>query len=121
MKGKNCLIVDDFTISGGTLVNLANGLKERGALDIIAMLSHNIISAHGVQRINSSPIQTVYSTVRVFNPNIIGQEKFKTVSVAPMFAETIMRYYQHNSVNQMFSQLPEHVIEAGLKLANLNL
>ena len=121
VKGKNCLIVDDFTISGGTLVNLANGLKERGALDIIAMLSHNIISAHGVQKINSSPIQTVYSTDTVFNPNIIGQEKFKTVSVAPMFAETIMRYYQHNSVNQMFSQLPEHVIEAGLKLANLNL
>ncbi|MBQ8973992.1 MAG: ribose-phosphate diphosphokinase [Clostridia bacterium] len=121
VKGKNCLIVDDFTISGGTLVNLANGLKERGALNIIAMLSHNIISAHGVQKINSSPIQTVYSTDTVFNPNIIGQEKFKTVSVAPMFAETIMRYYQHNSVNQMFSQLPEHVIEAGLKLANLNL
>ena len=121
VKGKNCLIVDDFTISGGTLVNLANGLKERGAIDIIAMLSHNIISGHGVQKINSSQIQTVYSTDTVFNPNIIGQEKFKTVSVAPMFAETIMRYYQHNSVNQMFSQLPEHVIEAGLKLANLNL
>ena len=121
VKGKNCLIVDDFTISGGTLINLACGLKERGALDITAMLSHNIISARGVEKLNNSPIKTVYSTDTVFNPNIIGQEKFKTVSVAPMFAETIMRYYKHDSINQMFSQLPEHVIEAGLELAGLEL
>ena len=61
------------------------------------------------------------STDTVFNPNIIGQEKFKTVSVAPMFAETLMRYYRHDSINQMFSQLPDHVIEAGLDLAGLKL
>ena len=121
VEGKNCLIVDDFTISGGTLVNLAEGLKQRGALDITAMLSHNIISARGVQKINASPIKTVYSTDTVFNPNIAGQAKFKTVSVAPMFAETIMRYYRHDSINQMFSQLPDHVIEAGLDLAGLKL
>ena len=121
VRGKNCLIVDDFTISGGTLTNLAAGLKERGALEITAMLSHNIISAEGVQKINMSPIQTVYSTDTVFNPNIIGQSKFKTVSVAPMFAETIMRYYRHDSINQMFSQLPEHVIEAGIEMAGLEL
>ena len=36
-------------------------------------------------------------------------------------AETIMRYYKHDSINQMFSQLPEHVIEAGLELAGLEL
>ena len=38
-----------------------------------------------------------------------------------MFAETIMRYYRHDSINQMFSQLPDHVIEAGLDLAGLKL
>ncbi|MBE5806962.1 MAG: ribose-phosphate diphosphokinase [Clostridiales bacterium] len=121
VRGRNCLIVDDFTISGGTLVNLAAALKDRGALDIVAMLSHNVISAEGVQKINMSPISMVYSTDTVFNPNIIGQRKFKNVSVAPMFAETIMRYYRHDSINQMFSQLPEHVIEAGLELADLKL
>lgn len=91
VKGKNCLIVDDFTISGGTLINLAKGLKERGALDIHAMLSHNIISAKGVEKLNASPIKTIISTDTVYNPNIIDQPKFKTVSIAPMFAETIMR------------------------------
>ena len=121
VAGKNCLIVDDFTISGGTLVNLAESLKARGALDIIAMLSHNIVSKSGVERINASPIRVVYSTDTVENPNIIGQEKFKAVSVAPMFAETIMRFYNYQSINSMFSKLPDNVVKAGLSFTGLEL
>ena len=121
VKDKDCLIVDDFTISGGTLVNLADSLIARGARSIQAMLSHNIISPAGVRKINASAIQTVYSTDTVYNPNIIGEEKFKTVSVAPMFAETVMRYYNYESVNDMFSQLPEKVVNAGFELAGLKL
>ena len=121
VKGKNCLITDDFTISGGTLVNLAESLKARGAKEIVALLSHNIISRQGVERINASPIRRVYSTDTVENPNIIGQEKFRTVSVAPMFAETIMRYYNYQSVNSMFSKLPENVVAAGFDLSGLKL
>jgi ribose-phosphate pyrophosphokinase len=121
VKDKNCLIVDDFTISGGTLVNLADSLKARGAKDIVALLSHNIISAEGVKKINASPISRVYSTDTVENPNIVGQEKFRTVSVAPMFAETIMRYYNYQSVNAMFSQLPDRVVSAGFGFTGLEL
>ena len=120
VKGKNCLIVDDFTISGGTLVNLAKALEARGARDIVALLSHNIISSGGVQRINDSPIRMVWSTDTVENPNIVGQEKFKTVSVAPMFAETVMRYYNYESLADMFDELPEKVVDAGFKFTGLN-
>ena len=121
VKGKNCIITDDFTISGGTLVNLAETLRARGAKEIVALLSHNIISEKGVERVNNSPIERIYSTDTVENPNIIGQEKFRTVSVAPMFAETIMRYYNYQSVNSMFSKLPENVVEAGFTLAGLEM
>ncbi len=119
VEGKNALIVDDFTISGGTLVNLASALKARGCKKIYAMLSHNIISERGVQKINASPIEMVFSTDTVDNYNIIGQEKFKTISVAPMFAETVMRFYNYESINSMFSQLPEHIIKAGFDLSGL--
>ena len=121
VKDKNCLIVDDFTISGGTLVNLADSLRTRGAREITAMLSHNIISAEGVERINASPIKAVYSTDTVENPNIVGQPKFRTVSVAPMFAETIMRFYNYQSINSMFSRLPDNVVSAGMNFTGLEL
>ena len=117
VKGKDCLIVDDFTISGGTLVNLAESLHARGAKSIRAMLSHNIISASGVKKINASSIEAVYSTDTVFNPNIIGEKKFKTVSVAPIFAETIMRYYNYESISNMFTELPANIVDAGFDLA----
>ena len=121
VSGKNCFITDDFTISGGTLINLADSLKKRGAKHIYAFLSHNIISKVGIQKINASPIEAVYSTDTVDNPNIIGEEKFKTVSVAPMFAETIMRFYNYQSINSMFAQLPDSVVRAGFELAGLKM
>lgn len=121
VDGKNCIIVDDFTISGGTLVNLAEALKARGARDIYALLSHNIISVKGVEKINNSPIRRVISTDTVDNPNIIGQEKFCSVSVAPMFAETIMRYYNYQSINAMYSELPDDIVAAGMRLAGLEM
>ena len=119
VEGKDCLIVDDFTTSGGTLVNLAHALKGKGAKKIRAMLSHNIVSKQGVELINQSPIDSVLSTDTIFNPNIVGQEKFQMVSVAPMFAETIIRYYNIQSINDMFTQLPDHIVNAGIELARI--
>ena len=43
VEGKDCLIVDDFTISGGTLVEIAEALKSKGANHIYACLSHVLI------------------------------------------------------------------------------
>ena len=42
-------------------------------------------------------------------------------AVAPMFAETIMRYYNYQSVNAMFHQLPERVVSAGFGFTGLEL
>ena len=121
VEGKDCLVVDDFTISGGTLINLAETLKRRGCKRIYALLSHNIISARGVSRIDASPIEAVFSTDTVDNPNIIGHPKFKTISVAPMFSETIMRFYNYESISSMFAQLPQSIVRAGFELADLKL
>ena len=112
VEGKDALIVDDFTISGGTLVNLAYQLKKRGAKRIYAALSHNILSAEGVKKIENSPIEVVISTDTVPNENIIGHEKFRTLSVAPMFAETIRRYHNYESINELSSKLPEELFHA---------
>lgn len=116
VKGKNALIVDDFTISGGTLVNLAYTLKQRGVQRVFALLSHNIISEQGVQRINDSPIERVISTDTVSNPHIRNQPKFTSISVAPLFAETIVRFYNCESISPLFSSVPENVFDAGVKL-----
>jgi ribose-phosphate pyrophosphokinase len=45
VEGKTAIIVDDFTISGGTLVRAALRLKEKGANEIYAMISHGVFAA----------------------------------------------------------------------------
>lgn len=47
VKGKNAMIVDDFSISGGTLVELCRYLKRNGAKRVYASLSHLPLSEAG--------------------------------------------------------------------------
>ena len=107
VEGKNCMIVDDFSISGGTLIDVAHMLKARGAKRIVAVLGHIMLREKGVKAINESPIETVISTDSVENPFIIGQKKFQTVSVAPLFAEAVYRIHERESVSTLFSTVPQ--------------
>ncbi len=51
VSGKNVLIVDDFTTTGGTLISMASVLKDRGANDIYAAVSHGVLSKGVPERI----------------------------------------------------------------------
>ncbi|KAB3527601.1 ribose-phosphate diphosphokinase [Alkaliphilus serpentinus] len=111
VAGKNTIIVDDFSLSGGTLVDLARALKDKGAKKIIACLSHNLLSKEGIEKIENSPIEELVATDSVYNPLISTSNKIKTLSVAPLFAEAIMRIHRRESVSPLFNVLPDSVIK----------
>jgi ribose-phosphate pyrophosphokinase len=111
VKGKNCLIVDDFTVSGGTLVDIAKTLKENGAKRIIAGISHVIVREKGIKNIEDSPIEMVIGTDSVKNPYIAGCEKFVSISVAPLFAEAVLRIHEKESVSPLFTKVPKKVVD----------
>lgn len=113
VEGKNCLIVDDFSISGGTLIDIATLLKQRGAKHVVACLAHIMLREKGVKAINDSAIEYVISTDSVENPFIIGHPKFITVSVAPLFAETVYRVHERQSVSPLFDagKIPKKITD----------
>ena len=111
VDGKDCLIVDDFSISGGTLIDIANVLKTKGAKRIVACLGHNILRESGVKRIEESPIELVISTDTVENPYTADSAKMVTVSAAPLFAEAVSRIHNRVSVSPLFAKVPEKVLE----------
>jgi ribose-phosphate pyrophosphokinase len=115
VDGKNCLIVDDFTISGNTLINMAISLKARGAHHIYCALSHINLKADGVERINESPIEMLVVTDTVDCPAIATSPKFKVISVAPLFAETARLIHDRESVGHMFEHIPEKVLKYGFR------
>ena len=115
VEGKNCLIVDDFTTTGGTIVNVAEGLQAKGAKRIYACLSHNAISKEGAQLVENSPIEYVLSTDSITNGNQGDSKKYLNISVAPLFAESLLHDYKHQSVSELFTKVPKRLADAALK------
>lgn len=111
VHGRDCLIVDDFTISGGTLIEVARELKARGAKRIMACVSHILLGAEAVARVKESAIERVISTDSVPNSAVLGSERIVIVSVAPLFAEAIRRIHMRESVSPLFTEVPVEVLQ----------
>lgn len=114
VEGKNVLIVDDFSISGGTLIDISRVLKKKGANRVLVCLSHILLNNEGIKKIEESPIELIISTDSVNNKNILHSNKIKLVSVAPLFAEAIQRIHNQTSVSPLFNNIPKEVIEKSI-------
>lgn len=115
VKDKTALIVDDFSLSGVTLTELSYVLKERGAKRIIACLSHMLLSEKGVEKIEESPIDLLLGTDSVANRNILMSKKIRQVSVAPLFAQALIRIHNRESVSPLFTSVSENILKQSLK------
>ncbi|QYR23983.1 ribose-phosphate diphosphokinase [Paenibacillus sp. sptzw28] len=110
VQGKTALIVDDFSISGGTLIELSKWLKQKGATKIIACLSHLVLTEAAVKKLDDSPIELIIGTDSVANPYLVQSPKIKLVSVASLFGEAISRIHKSESVSPLFEKVPDDVI-----------
>ncbi|HBM17158.1 MAG TPA: ribose-phosphate diphosphokinase [Lentisphaeria bacterium] len=101
VKGRTCLIIDDLTSTAGTLIAGANLLKKEGANRIIAATSHCLMNDLGIEKLESSIIEELYSTDSV--PEVVGKSsKLKIVSIAPIMAEAIRRIHAGGSLSSLF-------------------
>ena len=112
VKGKTCMVVDDFTISGNTLCKVAYGLMDKGAKEIYAFLSHAIVKEDAVKRIEESPIKMLVTTDTVDNTDVLkNSKKIKVVSAAPLFAEAVRTIHEREPMAYMFEHLPARLME----------
>lgn len=105
VSGRDAVIVDDFTISAGTLASCADELVKRGARSVIAAVTHGVFTEGSGERLDQSPIETLIVTDTVENHPVRLSSKIDVVSVAPLFADVIRRIHTRQSVSGMF---PEH-------------
>ena len=114
VAGKNALIVDDFTNTAGTLVELAKEMKRRGAQRIIACVSHVLLREDGVKKVEESPIELLIGTDSVDNSWLAASPRIKMISVAPLFAEAIRRIHARESVSPLFASVPGSVVDRSI-------
>lgn len=102
IEGKTVILVDDLIDTAGTITNAANALKEFGAVEVYACCTHPILSGPAIERIQNSAIKELIVTNTVKLPEDKLTEKIKTISVAPVFGEAILRIYKNISVSKIF-------------------
>ena len=103
VEGRTALIVDDFTISAGTLVDAARVVVERGATSVYAVVSHGLLTASAVARLDASPIRRLFMTDSVETQPVTLSPKVEVVSVAGLFGEAIRRIAHRESVSVLFT------------------
>ncbi|GLZ79878.1 ribose-phosphate pyrophosphokinase [Actinorhabdospora filicis] len=102
VSGRHALIVDDFTITAGTLAEVAECLMERGARSVRAAVSHGVFTGKAMHRLDDSPIETLWITDTVENQPVEFSAKVRVASVAPLFAEAIARIHNRESLSVLF-------------------
>lgn len=102
VRGRTAVVVDDFTISAGTLADVAEQLVRRGAANVIAAVSHGVFAKGSMERIDASPIQRVLITDTVETQPVAFSDKIEIVSVASLFGEAIRRIHNRESISVLF-------------------
>ena len=109
---RNALIVDDLVSTAGSLVEAVRALKEAGARDVYAAVSHSVLSGPARERLSGSPLKELVVTDTIPIPPQLKLPKIKVISVAPLFAEAIRRIHREESLNSLFREHWEEGIKS---------
>ena len=102
IEDKNVILVDDMIDTAGTITNAANALKDMGAKEVYACATHPILSGPAIERIQDSAIKELVLLNTTPIPDEKKIDKIKLLSVAPLFAEAMIRIFTNDSISRLF-------------------
>jgi ribose-phosphate pyrophosphokinase len=103
VTGRSCILIDDIVDSGGTLVNAAGALLERGASDVCAYITHGVLSPGATDRIKNSVLKSLLITDSIRPTEAaLSTPNIGILTVAPLIGEAIARTANEESVSSLF-------------------
>jgi len=105
VEGKTCVLVDDMIDTAGTMVQGAHVLLENGAKEVMACVTHPVLSGPAIERLCSSPFSQVVVTNTIpLSPEAQACGKIKVLSVAGLLAKAIHNIHTESSVSVLFNK-----------------
>ena len=100
VKDKNVVIVDDIVDTAGTITKAADLMKASGATSVRACASHCVMSGPASDNVQNSALEEIVFTDSI--PYSSRCPKVKQITVADMFAETIRRVINNQSISSQY-------------------
>jgi len=102
VRGKVCIVGDDVTTTGGTLIAGARALLDHGAREVWVYVTHALLSSDALQRLAAADITGIVVTDTVPIDPRARPDNVTVLTVAPLLAETIMNVFADESVSAIF-------------------
>jgi ribose-phosphate pyrophosphokinase len=103
VDGFTCILVDDIVDSGGTLINAADALLEKGAKAVYAYISHGVLSGGAVARLTASQLNELVITDSIQPTEAVRVARnIRVLSIATLIGEAIGRTAAEESVSSLF-------------------
>ncbi len=103
VQNKDTIILDDMIDTGGTTIQAATALKEKGAKRVVAACTHAVLSDNAIEKVNNSTIEELIVTNTI--PPDSKKERCKKLtilSIAPLIGEAIKRIHEESSISSLF-------------------
>jgi ribose-phosphate pyrophosphokinase len=104
VEGRNVLLVDDEVLTGGSVVNAVELLREKGAEDIYLAFTHGLLAGDAVERLERCNFKRIWLTNTVPVPPEKRLPNMEVLSVAPLLGEVIRRAHEGRSVGELFNE-----------------
>lgn len=103
VRGRRCILIDDIVDSGGTLCNAADALMEQGATEVMAYITHGVLSGGAVARIQKSCLKSLVITDSIQpTDEVRATANIRVLPIAPLIGEAILRISREESVSSLF-------------------
>ena len=103
VESKDTIILDDMVDTGGTTIQAAAALKEKGAGRVVAACTHAVLSGNAVERVNNSVLEELIVTNTIpLNSKKDECKKLTVLSIASLIGEAIKRIHEESSISSLF-------------------
>jgi ribose-phosphate pyrophosphokinase len=103
VRDKVCIVGDDVTTTGGTLIAGARALREQGAREVWIYVTHALLNEEGLERLGAAEdIAGIVVTDTVPIDARQRPENLTVLTVSGLLAETIMNVFADDSVSAIF-------------------
>ena len=102
VQDRDCIIVDDEILTGGTVLSSVRLLRERGARSVYVSCVHPIFAPRAYEVLDTPEVAELVFTDTVPLRQPFKQVPTRTLSIAPLIGDAMHRIHTGGSVGELF-------------------